>query len=81
MTMKYSIDGGLTYQEAPEGVRVVLEDVMVPGEDDGQLHINLTNEGIISDIWVTRDEPLDHNLGTSSQMYDDMMEAMIEENA
>lgn len=79
--MKCSIDGGLTFQEAPEGVRVIFDDLMIPGEDDGELHINLTDEGIISDIWVTREESLDHNLGTSCQPYEDMLHAMVEDNA
>lgn len=76
--MKISLDGGQTFIEAPEGVRVVYGGVMIPGEDGrGELHVNLTHEGVISDLWTTRDEPLDHNIGTRAEMLDDLVERLV----
>ena len=66
--------------EAKQGVRVIYEEVDVPGENEkGQVHITLSEEGIVSDVWMTRDEPLDHNIGTSSQTLDEAVESMVEE--
>lgn len=80
--MRVSLDGGVTYVDAPEGVRVSYDDQMVPGEDetDGQLLVNLTYEGIIMDLWVTKDGE-DHNIGTSSEQTVDIMSRLIEDNA
>lgn len=78
--IKVSLDGGATWQVAPCGVRVIYEDVLVPGEDEkGQLHLNATHEGIITDVWVTGDVPLDHNIGTSSKTIDDMVCEMVDD--
>lgn len=74
MKTKYSIDGGLTWLDAPSGIRVSFEDIDVPGEDaPGQLDFNFTHEGVITDVWVSRDAHLDHNLSTRSQTYDDFL--------
>lgn len=82
MGINFSIDGGVTFQEAPEGVRIIYDDVMVPGEDGkGELHLNLTHEGLITDVWATRDAPLDHNIATSSEMFDDMVSRLVEESS
>lgn len=79
--IKFSKDGGLTFQVAPEGVRIVYERVMVPGEDGrGELHLNCTHEGMISDVWVTREEPLDHNIGTASRQLEDILSGLVEDN-
>lgn len=81
-TLKVSLDGGLTFTEAPEGVRVVVEKIDVPGEDGkGELHCNFTHEGVVTDVWVTRDEALDHNIGTRSQMYEDTAADLVAEGA
>lgn len=78
-----SLDGGVTYQPAPNGVRLVYVDVPVPGEErdeEGELHINATSEGLVSDIWVTREEPHDHNLATDSEMVDAIVSRLTELN-
>jgi len=78
--IKVSLDGGVTFHEAKEGVRIVYEDVMIPGEDGtGEFHLNATHEGLISDLWTTRDEPLDHNIGTSAQMLDDLVSELVDD--
>lgn len=80
--MKVSLDGGVTFHEALEGVRIVLPGVQVPGEDDlGELHINVTEEGIVQDVWASREDQLDHNIGTRSQTHDEAIEAMVEVGA
>jgi len=79
--MKVSLDGGETFVNVLDGVRVIYEGMMIPGEDGcGELHVNLTHEGIITDVWATREYPLDHNIGTSSEMTDDIICRLVEEN-
>ena len=75
-----SLDGGKTYMPAPNGIRIIYKGVLVPGEEEpGELHLNATSEGLISDLWVTREEHLDHNLGTSAQMLDDLVERLVDD--
>ncbi|MDF2461855.1 MAG: hypothetical protein K0Q43_90 [Ramlibacter sp.] len=70
VAMQFSIDGGVTWQHAHEGIRVSLRDTPVPGEDmPGQLDFNFTHEGLITDLWVTRDQQLDHNIATAAKEY------------
>lgn len=81
VNIKVSLDGGVTFQEAKQGVRIVYEGISVPGEDEtGELHVSATHEGVVTDVWVTRDEPLDHNIGTSSQLLDDLVSDLVDEN-
>jgi len=82
MNMKVSIDGGVTFVAAPQGVRIIYENMPVPGEDEpGELHFNATHEGLVTDVYVTRDEPLDHNIGTSSKLHEDTISDLVDENA
>lgn len=75
-----SLDGGKTFVPAASGVRIIYKDVLVPGEDaPGELHLNATPEGLISDLWVTREEHLDHNLGTSSELLDDLVVRLVDD--
>ena len=82
-----SLDGGTTFQSAPEGVRIAYQKLMVDGEDGrGELVINATHEGLITDLWVHRDEPgvslsdFNHNIGTDCVMVEDIVSQLIEEN-
>ncbi|MEQ6436238.1 hypothetical protein V8Z74_14585 [Comamonas sp. w2-DMI] len=78
--MLVSLDGGKTYFPASNGVRIIYKDVPVPGEDEpAELHLNASSEGVITDLWLSRKEHLDHNLGTSSAMVDDMIEQLIDD--
>jgi hypothetical protein len=80
--IKVSLDGGLTYVEAKEGVRIIYDNVMLDGEDElGEVHINATSEGLITDIWASRETSLDHNIATRSIQLDDLVSEMIEEDA
>lgn len=76
-----SLDGGLTFMPAPEGVRIVYEGVMIYGEDGrGEIHINATQEGLITDLWRTPDDPLDH-IGTESVLIEDIVMRLVNEKA
>lgn len=88
-----SLDGGKTWVEAKDGVRVIVDDLplsnpamVYDSETGGQLVFNFTSEGLITDVWadeVVVDDPLqkaDKNLGTESAMYDDIIERLIEGN-
>lgn len=78
--MKVSLDGGVTWLEAKEGVRIIYEGVPVDGEDGlGEVHVNATHEGLITDIWTTRDEPLDHNIGTDAVLIEDIVSRLVSE--
>lgn len=77
--MSVSLDGGETWAEAKNGVRVIYHEADIPGEDDpGEFHVNLTSEGIIQDAWVTREDHLDHNIATSSILLVDALSNMLE---
>ena len=77
-----SLDGGSSWLPAPQGVRIVYRNVPIDGEDGtGELHINATTEGLIADVWTTRDCPLDHNIGSSAQLLGDIITDLVEENS
>ncbi len=79
--MQVSLDGGQTFVDAPQGVVVLYPKVDVPGEDErGQVNFSFTEEGLITDVWVSREEHLDHNIGTSSQMLDDIVGDLVDVN-
>jgi hypothetical protein len=80
--LKVSTDGGKSFQDAKSGVRIIYGNVLIPGEDgSGELHINVTHEGLIADVWATREEPLDHNIGTSSELVDDIVDRLVNAGA
>ncbi len=69
--MKVSLDGGVTYVEAPEGVRIIYEEVMIPNKDDpGELHINATHEGLITDVWVSNPGELHTSITNEGSLAD-----------
>jgi len=81
-TIRYSVDGGETYNLAPEGVRLQYTDVPVPGEDEnGEFYLNATHEGLIMDVYVSRESHLDHNIGTSSELLNDIAGRLVDANA
>lgn len=80
-TMEVSLDGGVTYHPVTQGVRIVYKDVPVDGEDGlGQVHVNATTEGLITDVWVSREEHLDHNIGTKATPLEDIVSRLVAEN-
>lgn len=52
--MEYSLDNGLTWQIAKQNIRVIYrqgdEGFGDDGEEQKELHVNLTEEGIICDV-------------------------------
>lgn len=79
--IEVSLDGGQTYIPANQGVRVMYRDLPVDGEEQlGDVHINLTTEGLITDVWVTR-EGEDHNIGTECKTIDDIVSNLVEANS
>lgn len=65
VSISVSLDGGRTYQAAPEGVRVLYGNVYL-GDDNprGELHVNASPEGLIMDLWTKPGD--DEHLGTQS---------------
>jgi len=60
---------------------LIYDNVDVPGEKGpNQLQIKGTHEGVISDIWVSRKENLDHNYATKSQTTQEIIDHMVESN-
>ena len=79
--VRVSLDGGVTYSPAPQGVRLIYPKVFVPGEDEpGELHINCTQEGLVTDVWVSREEHLDHNIGTGAELLEDIVSNLVADN-
>jgi hypothetical protein len=82
MNLAVSLDDGATWTPAPQGVRISLANISVPGEDAlGQMDFNFTGEGLITDVWVSREEHLDHNIATVSEDYVTLLSGLIEADA
>lgn len=75
-----SLDGGKNWVKCPEGVRVNIAEQDINGEE-GDLVFNFTHEGVITDIWVQTELIEDSNVGTSSEMYCDIIERLVEDNS
>ncbi len=77
--MKVSLDGGRSFVEAQEGVRVIVDLPAFINDDlteehDATLQINLTEEGIILDV---TDDSTNDNVGTSSQTFEEMASELL----
>ncbi len=83
MGLKFSIDNGETWQDVPNGIRVSMDDQLIPGEDStGELTFNFTDEGLICDVWLDDDGGSgSENPGTSSETYGEIIERLIEDNS
>lgn len=75
--LRVSLDGGVTYRAAPEGVRVICPVTLDDGQ--GELHVNHTHEGLITDVWVGVDGVMDHHAGTRSVMADELAFELVNE--
>lgn len=79
--MLISLDGGQTYQPAPEGVRIMLDarEMTDNGEDfSGVLAFNFTDEGVIYDIWKSVSHVLSESVATQSQTYEELIDKLLE---
>lgn len=77
MNMKISIDGGVTWQEAKEDVRIIYGDllgVVDDKEQEVQLQLVHTQEGIIADV-LTKDGEMTGI--TSSQTAQELVDELI----
>jgi len=71
--MKVSLDGGITYRDVDcHGVRIIYDVKDVIGNTE--LHINLTPEAIIRDMWQGRT-----NLATDWETINDVVESMYQD--
>jgi hypothetical protein len=61
-----SLDGGLTYRPAPSGVRIIQKGMAFDDDVTGEVHLNVTGEGVITDLWAG-----DVNMGTDSVTFND----------
>ena len=76
-----SLDDGVSFVPAPAGVRIIWSSVLIDGDDGfGEVHVNATQEGLITDIWTTRNTSLDHNIGTDSVLIEDIVSRLVAEN-
>lgn len=83
-SMMVSLDGGQTYQEAKEGVRVIYSNVptFFEQEGEGDVHINLTHEGVITDLWVAGSGPAsESSIGSTALTLDDIVCSLTEKGA
>jgi hypothetical protein len=58
LRIKVSVDGGESFVDANQGVRIIYEGVSIPDEDEvgtARLHLHATHEGLISDIFTTQE--------------------------
>lgn len=77
--MKVSLDNGKTWHPV-ESVRVLYDIDFVPGEDGpGEYHVNHTREGLIEDVWASRDEPFDYNIGSGSVTIDERVSQLVKD--
>jgi hypothetical protein len=78
--MKIILDDGTEIKS--DSVTLIWEDQLVPGENEnGELHIKATSEGLVSDVWVSREQSLDHNLATAWRTTDDIIETLVENHS
>lgn len=80
LPIQYSVDNGVTYQEAPQGVRVIHGgvDVEIDGaEAKGAVHFNHTTEGLVVDVWGHKADGNDIPLGSQSFDTDDIVDLVV----
>lgn len=80
-SIKVSIDGGLTWQDAPQGVKIMYDGLLDPVEDfeDCSLLVNATDEGLIMDVWAEQREA--EPIGTSSEMAQEIVDRIVHEQS
>lgn len=71
-----SLDGGLTYFPADDGVRVIRRGLPFTEERQGDVHMNVTPEGHITDLW-SGDTPC----GTDSCAFQSYVDRLLDEDA
>lgn len=74
--MWVSLDGGQSYQEAREGVRVRYEGVMIDDDGTGELELKHSSEGIITDL--SRPDSEEAYIGTACEYLDDIVQRLAD---
>lgn len=74
--MRISIDGGLNYLEAENDIRVIYGGLMGENDELVELHINLTYQGVIMDVWPTADST-EGSLATSCEVDSEIVERLL----
>lgn len=72
--MQVSLDGGVTFLPAREGVRVIVQG-QESEEGPVDLHFNLTQEGVVTDLWAG-----DAHVGTDAVPYDDTVSRLYDDS-
>lgn len=67
-----SLDGGVTYVPAVNGVRLIYSGIELENRQQGELHLNMTHEGLLTDVFDG-----DTNLATDSVMYQDIVDRLV----
>lgn len=67
-----SLDGGITYVPAVNGVRLIYSGIELENRQQGELHLNMTHEGLLTDVFDG-----DTNLATDSVMYQDIVDRLV----
>jgi hypothetical protein len=81
--MLVSLDGGLTFQEAKQGVRVLYREVpfsLHDEETEGDVLFNFSEEGIITDLWMADSEEAlggQVNIATEGETVDELANRLI----
>lgn len=65
--LQVSLDGGETFLPAREGVRVIVKE-QGSEEDPVDLHLNVTHEGVVMDLWAG-----DDLVGTEAALHEDIV--------
>jgi hypothetical protein len=73
--LQVSLDGGITYQDVKEEVRIIYPGLM-PDDESVDLHIVLTNEGIVMDLWAADEDELQLR-GTDSETLEEISERLV----
>lgn len=73
-SLTFSVDGGITWNQAPDGVRVIHKTTDA-NDDKVEIQINPTHEGVITDIWHVNDES--GPIATEASQYDDIVARLV----
>lgn len=74
--LRVSLDGGATWQYAPNGVRAIYSGIELEDGRKAELALNIAAEGLITDLWaepIVGEGRLDHLEATDSQTVDDLV--------
>lgn len=80
--IQVSLDGGMTFQDAPKGIRLIVKNMPSFHDDqekNGELHVIATHNGFLLDL-ILNDSIGRSNLGTISVKAEYLAKRIIYEN-